>query len=834
MDTVRFALRTMLKTPLTTGVAVVSLALGIGANTAIFSLFHQMLLQSLPVSAPEELVNLSAPGPKPGSQSCGQAGPCDDVFSYPMFRDLQRVQTGFTGIAAHIPFSANLAYAAQTINAQALLISGSYFPVLGLQPALGRLLSPADDELIGQHFVTVLAYRYWQDRLGGDPSVLNQVITVNGQPLTIVGVAPRGFDGTTLGARPSLYVPLTMRGLMSRGTEAAFENRRSYWAYLFARVRPDVSLDVARAQLSTAYQAIVNDVEAPLQRGMSDQTLARFRTKDLGVVSGPRGQSSLHNEARTPLILLLATTAVVLLIACANIANLLLAKGAQRSQEMAIRGSLGASRTHLVGQLLTESCLLALLGGVASLFVARWTLAGIGAFLPAEAGDTLTLTLRPTVLLFAGGVSLGTGFLFGMYPALHSTRPDLVTALREGSGQPAGARAAARFRTVLVTAQIALSMALLFAAGLFIKSLVNVSRVDLGLSTQNVVTFAISPELNAYEAERSRALFQRVEEHVAALPGVTGVAAARVPLLAGNNWGNDVSVEGFEFTPDVDANARFNLVGPGYFSTLGIPLLSGREFTAADVVGTPRVAVVNETFTRKFGLPGREAVGKLMARGSGRSDLDIQIVGVIGDAKYSEVKQVTPPLYFTPYRQDTAVGNLTFYVRTAVDPASVLRSVPDVIRRLDPNLPVEELKLLETQVKENVILDRLIGTLSSAFAGLATLLAAVGLYGVLAYTVAQRTREFGLRMALGADGSRVRGMVLGHVGRMTVVGAIIGLAGAIGLGRAARSLLFELSGYDPMVIGLVGLLLAAVALGAGYVPALRASRVDPMRALRYE
>ena len=834
MGGVKLAFRTLAKTPLTTAVAVISLALGIGANTAIFSLFHQMLLGNLPVHAPEQLVNLSAPGPKPGSQQCGQAGDCDEVFSYAMFRDLERVETGFAGIAAHSLFGANLAFATQTVSGQGMLVSGSYFPVLGVQPALGRLFGPADDQQVGQHWVTVLSHRYWQDRLGADPTVLNQIIAVNGQALTIVGVAPRGFDGTTLGGRPSVFVPLTMRGLMSRGTESSFENRRSYWAYLFARLKPGVSPEAARSQVNTVYKAIINDVEVPLQRSMSDQTMARFRAKEIGVVPGPRGQSSLHGEAKTPLILLFATTGVVLLIACANIANLLLARGAQRAQEMAIRGSLGASRGQLLGQLLTESCLLAVLGGIASLFVARWTLGAIAAILPAEAADTLVLSLRPTVLLFAAALSLGTGFLFGMYPALHSTRPDLITVLREGSGQPAGARSAARFRTALVTAQIALSMALLFAAGLFIRSLVNVSRVDLGLDVENVVTFGISPQLNGYDSARTLAMFQRVEEELAALPGVTAVSAARVPLLAGNNWGNDVAVEGFESGPDVDANSRFNAVGPGYFRTLGITLLAGREFTAADAQNTPKIAVVNETFSRKFGLPGREAVGKLMATDRRATDLDIQIVGVIADAKYSEVKQVTPPLYFTPYRQATGVGNLTFYARTAVEPTSVLRTIPDVLRRLDPNLPVEELKTLATQVKENVVLDRLIGTLSTAFAGLATLLAAVGLYGVLAYTVAQRTREFGLRMALGADGSSVRAMVLWHVGQMTIIGAAIGLAGALALGRAARSLLFDLSGYDPIVGLSVGVLLAGVALGAGYVPALRASRVDPMRALRYE
>jgi predicted permease len=833
MAGLKLALRTLTKTPFTTTVAVVSLALGIGANAAIFSLFDQMLLQALPVQEPERLVNLAAPGPKPGSQSCNQAGDCDAVFSYPMFRDLEREQGAFTGIAAHLLFGANLAFSAQTVNGEGMLVSGSYFPLLGVRAELGRLIGPADDARVGEHFVVVLSYDYWQNRLGADPGVLNQTIVVNGHPMTVIGVAARGFEGTTLGGLPDVFVPITMRGQMNRGWDR-FDNRRSYWAYLFARLKPGVSIEAARAELNTVYQAIVNEVEAPLQTGMSEQTMARFRAKDILIEPGPRGQSSLHEEVQTPLALLLATTGVVLLIACANIANLLLARGANRSLEMALRGSLGATRRQLATQLLTESCLLAVIGGVASLLIARWTLVAIASILPAEAANMLALELRPSVLLFAGALSIGTGLLFGMYPALHSTRPDLMTVLRGDSGQPSGARAAARFRGALVTAQIALSMALLFAAGLFIKSLMNVSRVDLGLNAQNVVTFAISPELNGYEPERSGVLFERVEDELGAIPGVTGVSAAVVPLLEGSNWGTDVSVQGFESGPDIDDNSRLNKVGAGYFGTLGMPLLAGREFTRTDAANAPKVAVVNEVFTKKFGLNGREAVGKWMSTTSQTSELDIQIVGVIGDTKYSEVKRDTPPLFFTPYRQDERIGSITFYVRTSLEPSQLLRAIPGVIRQLDPNLPVENLKTLEQQVKENVVLDRLISILSAAFAVLATLLAAVGLYGVLAFTVAQRTREFGLRMALGADGPRVRGMVLRHVGRMTAIGAAIGLVAALLLGRAAQSILFGLEGHDPMVVAVAGFLLAGVALGAGYVPALRASRVDPMRALRYE
>ncbi|HSH75425.1 MAG TPA: ABC transporter permease, partial [Longimicrobiales bacterium] len=794
----------------------------------------ETLLQALPVHAPEELVNLAAPGPKPGSQSCNQAGSCDEVFSYPMFRDLEREGAGFAGVAAHRTFGANLALDGRTLSGEGMLVSGSYFGVLGVQPALGRLVGPADDEEVGAHYVAVLGHSYWETELGADPAVLDRTIVVNGQPLTVIGVAAPGFDGTTVGVRPNVYVPLTMTARLIPGWDH-FENRRAYFFYLFARLRPEGSIEQARAEANTLYSSILNEVELPLQESMTEQTLERFRARELLVEPGPRGQSTTMREARTPLILLLTITGLVLLIACANIANLLLARGASRGPEIALRRALGGSRVQVVTQLLTESVLLALLGGVASLGFARWTLHLIGSMVPPEATRTLELGLEPRMVLFAAALSIGTGILFGLYPAIHGTRPDLIAALRVSSTQPSGSRAAQRYRNGLVTAQFALSLALLVGAGLFIRSLIEVSRVDLGIRTDRIVTFSISPSLNGYETERSQALFLRTEEGLAAVPGVSGVSAALVPVLSGSSWGTSVSVEGFAWEPGVDAGSRFNEVGAGYFATLGIPLLAGREFTESDVLGAPGVAIVNEAFTRKFNLNGREAVGKFMAaNGGGREELDLEIVGVVQDAKYNDVKEPVPPLFFRPYMQDEGLGFLTFYVRTATEPSQVVRRIPEVVHALDPNLPVDNIKTLEEQIRENVFLDRLIGTLSAGFAVLATLLAAVGLYGVLAYTVAQRTREIGLRMALGAGERGVRRIILAQVGRMTLVGGALGLIGAYYLGRGAQALLYEMEGHDPWTFAAVALLLVGVAFSAAYLPARRASRVDPMEALRYE
>lgn len=831
MRNLLLAFRTLFRTPFVTVVAVLSLALGIGANAAIYSLFDQMLLRPLPVYQPDRLVNLSAPGPNPGSQSCTNAGGCNDVFSYPMFRDLEASRTGFSGIAAHRGFGANVAYKNQTLNGDGMLVSGSYFPVLGIKPALGRLLTQNDDRTIGGAYLVVLGYDYWQTKLGADPNIVGQTLLVNGQRMAIVGVAPQGFDGTTLGTKPMLYLPISMYGVVEPQFNG-FQNRRTYWMYLFARLAPGLTREQGAKAINTVYRAAINDVEAPLQTGMSAATMVKFRAKEIEVTDGRRGQSSMHTDTRTPLILLFSITAVVLLIACANIANLLLARSANRATEMAVRLSLGATRQQLLAQLLTESCLLAVLGGVVSLIVANITLGLLTQLVPADTAETLQFSLHWNVIGFAALLSIGTGFLFGLYPALQSTRPDLVTTLRAGSGKLAGERSSARFRTSLVTAQIALSMTLLVAAGLFVKSLVHVAKVDLGLSIDHVVAFGVSPEQNGYAPARSSQLFMRIEEQIAAIPGVNGVTMSMVPLFTGSNWGSDVAVQGFKKGPDTDANARYNEVGVGYFRTMGMTILNGREFNVADVVGAPKVAVVNETFAKKFGL-GRDAVGKFMGTGRGDS-LNIQIVGLIKDAKYSGVKQKMQPLFMTPVRQDSTLGFVTFYVRTAGDPAQLIRAIPGVISKLDPNLPVDNLKSMPQQVKENVFMDRMISSLSGAFAALATLLAAIGLYGVLAYSVAQRTREIGVRMALGADVSTVRAMIMRQVGIMTLVGCAIGVAGALLLGRGAASLLYEMTGFDPVIFGGAAIALGAVALGAGYLPALRASRVDPMQALRYE
>lgn len=833
----RYSLRSLASRPGFTAIVVLTLALGIGANVGIFSAFHQMLLRPLPVAEPDRLVLLSAPGPKQGSTSTGIEGRDPEVFSWPMWRDLalsDEARTVFQGIAAHRGFGAGLSLDNAVRGGGGVMVSGEYFGVLGLKPALGRLIAPQDTAIPGEGRVVVLGHGYWQNDLGGDREVIGKLLSVNGERLEIVGVAPPEFTGTARSTAPLVYVPITLAKVAEPGRDPGFESRTSYWIYLFARLADGVDAAQAQAAINAPFQRLVRDVEVPLQSGVSEDWLRRFADRKIELISGSRGQSNLIEGARAPLTLLLAVTALVLLVACVNVANLLLARGASRRGEIAVRSAMGAGTGRIAVGVLVEAFILALAGALVGVLLAIVTLKFLITVLPPDQVGMLTATLDGSAIGYAAAVACLTALLFGAVPVWQAWQAQPIEAIRAQSGRGNTHVGAARLRTGLATAQVTLSMALLVVAGLLIQSLANVARIDLGMQVEQVATFRVAPDRSGYTDERKNALYAGLEERLRALPDVAAVGASVVPLLTDSNWGTSLAVEGFDAGPDTNTNAQFNIVGPGFVNALGIPLLRGREFTAADDADRPMVAIVNQAFARKFEM-GEDVVGKRMAMGGSGDQLNIEIVGLIADAKYSQVKDEIPPQFLIPWRQHGyGIGSMGFYVRTdgGVDP--LLSAFERVVAEIDPNLPVSQVATLPVVVGENVFTDRLIGTLASAFAALATLLAAVGLYGVLSFALAQRTRELGLRLALGAAPARLRALVYADVAWTGAVGCVLGLIAAVVLGQLAQSLLFGVSGFEWLpTLAAVGVLGVVLTL-AGWLPARRAARTDPMVALRYE
>jgi putative ABC transport system permease protein len=825
-------LRGMIRTPVFSGIAILSLALGIGANTAMFSLLDQFLLRTLPVKNPGELVLLYHPGPTQGSYSSDEAG--GPSFSYPMFREMQQEQTPFTGLAAAGGLEASMAFRNSAVPGTGRLVSGNYFELLGVRPAMGRLFTPDDDRIEGGHPVVVLSYSYWISRFGGEVSALNQTMAVNGYPMTIVGVAQKGFLSERLGDNPEIYVPITMKKALTPDWDA-FHDRKTYWVSLFGRLKPGVTMAQADAAINATYRGQL-EKDIPLLKHPSANLLQRFRAKKIILRPGQYGRGGLREQSQEPLLLLIGMTAMVLLICCANVANLQWARAAARTREIAVRLAMGASRPQLIRQLLIEACILSMAGGMVGLVAAYWTLRGIIASLPPSSDfqSFLTPSLDPRILAFCLGLSLFTGLAFGLFPALQSTRPDLVPTLKSQSGQSSATGSANRFRKSLVTAQVAISLLLLVCAGLFARTLVNLSTIDVGLKTDHLLTFSLSPKLNQYTDQSAAQLYEQLTERLSAIPGTRLVSAATTPAIAGSTSSQNITVEGYVPSTDDAADSNSDRVGPDYFRTMGTPLIAGREFTPADNLAAPKVAVVNEAFVRHF-LANQNPIGRHFALGAGASTKpDIEIVGVVKDAKYAELREAPPRAFYLPYRQMKQQSDLYFYLRTAIEPEQIASQIRREVAALDSKLPIRDLKTMQAQIEENLIAERLLSFLTGAFAGLATLLAAIGLYGVLAYNVSRRTREIGIRMALGAEAGHVRGLVVREVAVMIAIGTGVGLALAAGAGLLIRSQLYGLPYWDPSVYGSAAAVLWIVALAAAYIPARRATRVDPMVALRYE
>ncbi|MDX2150684.1 MAG: ABC transporter permease [Bryobacteraceae bacterium] len=822
---IKYAVRGLYKSPAFTIIAVLSLALGIGANTSIFTLMDQVMLRALPVKDPQQLVTLRAPGSQFGMVFCGT-----QCFSYPLYQEIQQNNQVFEGVLSYFATSVSFAAGEVTERASAELVTGNYFQLLGLKAAAGRLLTPEDDRTPGGHPVAVFSHGFWQRRFGGNPKIINQTVRVNGQPYTVVGVAPAGFHSARIGQATELFVPITMKAQITPQWDG-LKDRRVIWVEMMARLKPGVSRQQAQASLAPLFKAHLEE-DLRLARPRNESFKKRYLSKQLEVHAGYHGYSDYHRQFEKPLWLLMAMVGLVLLIACANVANLLVARAAARQKEMSIRLALGAGRARIASQLVVESLMLSLLGGVGGLLVSAWTTSLLIQFLPFE-GLTRTLSSEPDfrVLGFAMAVSVLSGLLFGLVPALQATRPDIIKTIREQASNLSGAMPQVRFRKVLVAAQVSLSLLLLIGAGLFARSLSNLRSLDPGFTTENIMTFSLDPALNGYKPERAHQFHEQLQRNLRTLPGVRNVSMATNPLLA-DNWSmSTIEVEGYKARDDEDMNPMFNGVLPGFFDTLGMRMLLGRDFTEADRVGTPKVAVVNEKFAKYFFKDGNP-IGRRFK--TPRSKEWTEIVGVVRDTKHLSLRDEISRFVFYPTAQTESVESVVYYVATTTDPVKVATAMRNEVRRLDAQLPVGDVKTFEKQADESLFLERVIAALSMCFGLLATILAAVGLYGVMAYTVARRTREIGIRMALGAERRQVMWMVMREVAVMAGIGIACALPLAYGLGRYIEAQLHGLKPNDIGVQAAATLTLTLVAILAGYVPGWRATRVDPMVALRYE
>jgi putative ABC transport system permease protein len=829
---ITFGLRMLAKSPGFTAIAVITLALGIGANTAIFSLMNQVLLKELPIKNPEQLEILRAPGPKTGHVSTD--GDSTESFSYPMYKGLRDTNAVFSGILARYGFAASVSNRGQTDRATGEVVSGNYFEVLGVQPAIGRVFTQDDDRVPGAHPVVVLSHSYWTRHFGGDPSVLNKILLINNVEMTVVGVSQAGFSGVQVGKTPDLYVPMMMTQQMTEYGET-LDGWNDYWMTLLARRKPGVSEKQAEAGINAAYKPLLEEQLPQIKSGWNEQKRKQFLEKKILLSTGSRGRTVVQRDSGAQIITLFVMVALVLLIACTNVANLLLARGAARQREFAIRTALGASRGRMVRQLLIESLLCAVGGGALGLLLGTWLMRILTPIVAANTGIRgLTESLDTGVLLFAIGATLLSGILFGIIPSWRVTRLGVSDVIKDQGSTSSASVAHVGFRKLLVAGQVAFTMLLLAGAGLFMRSLWNLRNQDLGLKTENVITFSIQPSLNGYDTPRSIALLDQTRARIASIPGVISVGSGDVPTLSGDDEGSNITAEGGAQVPEELQDVDRIAISPNYFSTLGVPLLSGRELTEADGATAPRVALASESMVKRF-FPGRNPVGLHFAFGGGNKVVpDIQIVGVVKDVKQEHVSTAVQPYVYIPYAQRQKITRMTFYVRTERDPLLVASTLQDTVRQLDANLPVYDLKTMQRVVEEDLFSARMVAVLSACFAGLAALLAALGIYGVLAYVVVQRTREIGIRMALGALASNVRLLILKEVGSMVLIGVAVGLPLAYALARFSESLLYGVHAGDPVVYALGLGLIALIALAACFIPARRATRVDPLVALRYQ
>jgi len=797
----RFGVRIMLKHKVLTAVAALSLALGIGANTAIFSLLDALLLKTLPVKNPEQLVFV---------------GGLDYQYPDPVYREMSEKNTVFSGIFTYNWVEATVNDGSQAERVSAQLVSGDFFTVLGVGPHLGRVFTDADDQTPGAHFVTVISYDYWRGRFGADPNIVGKKISINTRPFTIIGVSAQGFNDVDVGAAAALRVPMMMKDLMQ-------DPRND--TPVMARLKPGISIEQAQVAADILFQNIVRAYGAnSLSNRYSDAS--RIELSSAG-----RGVSALELRGRylQPLFLLLCLVGMVLLIACLNVANLLLARAAARRKEIAVRLAVGAGRFRLIRQLLTESCLLSTFGGALGLVFARTGTAVLLRYIPITREIKLDLRMLGITIV----VTVLTSILFGLTPALQATRFDLIPALKNDAAGTAGGSRKLELRRLLVVLQVALSLVLLVCGGLFVRSFQNLKEVDLGYTSDQIVSMSLAPARSGYKTDQARRFYEQLNERVMALPGVKSATYTFSlpfgPTLGGSSEEGEVEVPGSHSPPNEKPTALGHPIAPKFFATFGIPLLSGRDFNWQDSMGEPKVIIINDSFARYF-FGDENPLGKRVSVGPIK---DMEIVGVVGNAKLSSLKEtMSRTLYYSAFT--ALLGKQKFCVRARGDAGALIAAIRNEVRQLDPNLPVYDIKTFADQIDESISRERMIALLSSFFGLFALLLAGLGLYGVMAYAVSRRTREIGIRMALGAQPGNVLWLVLRETLLLVAIGIAIGLPVALAATRLTKGLLFGLTANDPLTITLAPLVMIAIAAMAGYLPARRAAQVDPMVALRQE
>ena len=825
-----YILRQFRKAPLFAVASILTLALGIGANTAIFTLVDQLILRLLPIEDPRQVVAVAGRGQFYGD-SMGT-----NPLSYTMYQTLRDRNQVFSQMMCRrpIPFTATVHSESDVLSGE--LVSGNYFPLLGIKAAAGRVFNWNDDLRPNVNPVAVLSYAYWKSRFAGRGHIVGRTLLVNNYPLTIIGVSQPGFNGLEPGLPTQVFVPVMMTpSLFPHSDFSRMFDSRLRWMNVYGRLKPGMTPERARAGLQPLFHQILKT--EVLQPGFAHATRydkQQFLKMWLDVIPGGQGNTILRQQYEKPLWVLTGVTGFVLLIACANLASLLAARAVVRQKEIAVRLAIGSSRARIIQQLMTESLLLALSGGLAGMVLARATVRSLLTFLPEKpTGYGISSAPDWRILCFALGLSLVTGLVFGSIPALQAAGPNIADTLKGNAASVTGGSAAIHFRRLLVTAQISLSLLLLIGATLFIRSLGNLHSVNPGFKTEKLVQFDMDLGSIGYDPERAHSFYKRLETRLGHLPGVEAAGIATNPVLADSDWESVVRVEGRENQPGEASRAYVNRVSPGYFKTLGIHLLSGRTFRESDTPDSPKVVVVSESFARHY-FGGQPAIGHRMGRDyDPRTPMDMEIIGVVNDIDYQDLRQKESRQVYLCAPQGSEFVT-TVYVDVRNNPRSALASARRLVHEMEPKAPVMNMKTVERQLEESLVMERMIASLSTVFTILAVALAVLGLYGVMAYMVTQRAREIGIRVALGAMFGNVVWLVMREVVVLVAAGIAVGLPLALALSRFIGSQLYGIEPTDPISIAIAALLLAGIAMLAGFIPARRAAAADPLDVLRYE